>query len=100
VTRWVVTGDEAHACPATDGGHRTLYRQAVDDFQNISYPAIAMLCVFQEGLAAEFVERAKEAERLFLGLAQLVFAERCGPLKRAFLDIMGKDWANWYQRRR
>jgi len=96
----LITGDQEHSHPPTDGSQPNLYWQAHKSFRNISTEAIGMLCSFHEDLASEFAERAKSNEPLLLRLSEIVFQSRCEPLEKALAAKLGQGWATWHSSKR
>jgi hypothetical protein len=79
---------------------RNLYWMAEEEFEDISYKAIAMLCEGRDGFAEEIAERAAtglSADRNLVNLGHVVFIIGCESLKRALEKAYGKDWVSKYK---
>jgi hypothetical protein len=80
---------------------RNLNLMATEEFEDITYQALAMLCQGREGFAEEMVHRAKESPGYVLvDLGNTVFQVGCEPLERALNDILGSDWTKQYKKER
>ena len=81
---------------------RNLNQMARDEFEDVSYKALAMLCEGREGFAREIVERSAEqpGDRFLLDLGNVVFQVGCEPLKHALIEIYGADWTKKYKEAR
>jgi hypothetical protein len=74
---------------------RNLYWKATEEFEDISYLAVAMLSVGRKGFADEIVERAVRGinpEGGLIDLGNVVFATGCIPLQQALIKGFGEDW--------
>jgi hypothetical protein len=79
---------------------RNLYWMAEEEFEDISYKAIAMLCEARDGFAEEIAERAAaspSANRYLVNLGHVVFIVGCESLKQALEKVYGKDWVSKYK---
>ena len=74
---------------------------AEDEFEDISYKAIAMLCTGRAEYAREMAERASESvlgESKLLELGNVVFTVGCEPLMHELERALGSEWVVKYQR--
>jgi hypothetical protein len=73
---------------------RNLNQLAREEFEDISYQAIAMLCQGCDGLAAEIAAKAAagSSHHLFIQLGNVVMLVGCEPLERALVDAFGREW--------
>jgi hypothetical protein len=79
---------------------RNLYWLAKEEFDNISYQAIAMLCQGRPEFAEEIVQRALDgpsAERNLVNLGNVVFLFGSDRLVQALEKGYGKDWKSRYK---
>ena len=111
--RIIAAGDDngqpdAHGLKTStaDDPQRNLNGMASDEFEDISYPALAMLCS-NEWMAEELVEKvAKEMDAfgfehhpyLLVHLGDVVTQMGCGPLERQMVGTFGPDWIRLYAR--
>ena len=79
---------------------RNLYWMAKDEFEDISYRAIAMLC--EGGYASEFAGKAAEPlnSLLLKHLGNVVFQVGCKPLETALEQSLGSEWTRKYKEAR
>jgi hypothetical protein len=79
---------------------RNLNQLAGEEFEDISYQAIAMLCQGRDGFAAEIAAKAAAApsHHLFVQLGNVVMLVGCEPLEKALADAFGQEWRKLYQR--
>jgi hypothetical protein len=79
---------------------RNLNQLAREEFEDISYQAIAMLCQGRDGFAAELAARAAAtpSRHLFVQLGNVVMLVGCEPLEEALADAFGREWRKLYQR--
>jgi hypothetical protein len=73
---------------------RNLYLLARDEFEDISYQAIAMLCLGQEGFAEEIAAKAAEqpSQHLFVQLGNVVMLVGSESLSTALAQSFGRGW--------
>jgi hypothetical protein len=79
---------------------RNLYWMAEEEFEDISYKAIAMLCEGRDDFAEEIAERAAAspgADMNLVNLGNVVFIVGCESLKQALEKAYGKDWVSQYK---
>jgi hypothetical protein len=79
---------------------RNLYWMAKEEFEDISYKAIAMLCEGRDDFADEIAERAASspsADTNLVNLGNVVFVVGCESLKQALEKAYGKDWVSKYK---
>ena len=84
---------------------RNLYEMARQEFEDISYQALSMLCLGNKWLAEELV---KEARRWIVSdtlmsdhiahYGNVVFQIGCEPLRKALEDEYGSDWPELYMK--
>lgn len=81
---------------------RNLYWMAKEEFDDISYKALAMLCEGRSGFAEEIVGKVDEIGHysLIVHLGNVVFQERCKPLETTLEKIVGSDWTRKYKKAR
>ena len=72
---------------------RNLYFMARDDFENIGYKALAMLCDLDPSLPDDFAIRAKTSGSLLITLGLVVFQLQNKPIEIALVKNIGKDWS-------
>jgi hypothetical protein len=79
---------------------RNLNQMARDEFEDISYQAIAMLCQGRDGFAEEIAAKAAAARsrHLFIQLGNVVMLVGCEPLEEALEQAFGREWRKLYQR--
>ena len=75
---------------------------AKEEFEDVSYRAIAMLCEGREGFAKEIVEKSTERPNsmLLLDLGNVVFQVGCEPLKQELFEKYGNEWTKKYKQAR
>jgi hypothetical protein len=79
---------------------RNLNWMAKEEFEDISYKAIAMICEGREGFAEELAEEDSKsvyADRLLVHLGNVVFYVGCAPLEKALAKYFGDDWVSRYK---
>jgi hypothetical protein len=79
---------------------RNLYWLAEEEFEDISYKAIAMLCEGRDDFAEEIAKRAATglgADRSLVNLGNVIFIVGYEPLKQALEKAYGKDWVSRYK---
>lgn len=80
---------------------RNLYWMAKEEFEDISYQAIAMLCNGRENIAEQMAQRAATSvspERDLVNLGNVVFYVGCEPLKQALENEFGAEWVSRYKK--
>ncbi len=82
--------------------NRNLNQMARDEFEDISYKAIAMLCEGRGGFAEEIVKESKEGidSELLMLLGNVVFQVGCRPLEVALEEVYGTEWTKKYKKSR
>lgn len=76
---------------------RNLYWLAKEEFKDITYPAIAMLCQLHESTAEEMGSRAERDRYWLVHLGNTVFTVGCHPLEEALRKTLGNDWKRKYK---
>ena len=78
---------------------RNLNQMAQQEFEDISYKAIAMLCEGPDYYADVFATRVTEAsgDSLLIHLGNVVFQVGCNPLRDALERVVGDDWPLRYK---
>jgi hypothetical protein len=78
---------------------RNLNQMAHEEFEDISYQAIAMLCRGREGFAQEIAQRAAAGPsyHLLVQLGNVVMLVGCPPLEEALEATFGREWRKLYQ---
>jgi hypothetical protein len=71
---------------------RNLNQMARDEYEDISYKAIVMLCEFDPSLVEEFARKASTDGCLLLSLGYAVYQLGYKPIETALVKIMGKNW--------
>lgn len=71
---------------------RNLNQMAKDEYEDISYKAIVMLCEFDPSLVEEFAKKASTNSCLLLSLGYAVYQLGYKPIERALVEIIGKNW--------
>lgn len=80
---------------------RNLNRRAEEEFEDISYRAIAMICEGRIGFAEEIAETAVNSvrpESYLVHYGNVVFTVGCVPLKKALAKYFGDDWVARYKK--
>ena len=79
---------------------RNLNQLAHAEFEDISYPAIAMLCRGQDGVAQEIAAKAaaSRSRHLLVQLGNVIMLVGCTPLEEALAAAFGREWQKVYQR--
>jgi hypothetical protein len=84
--------------------NRNLFFLAEAEYEDISYKAIAMMCMGRfwhetgtSDFAEELAERARRCESLLMELGNVVFTVGCPPLEDALKAIIGDDWISRYE---
>lgn len=80
---------------------RNLNQMAKEEFENVSYKAIALICNVHEQIAEELVSRAarsytQDIELVHLG--NVVFSVGCKPLECALEKQFGEEWVSIYKK--
>lgn len=105
----IVTGDDQGPpdsygikTSTKDNPTRNLNQMAKEEFEDVSYRAIAMLCEGREGFAKEIVEKSTERPNsmLLLDLGNVVFQVGCEPLKQELFEKYGNEWTKKYKQAR
>lgn len=83
---------------------QNLYCKASEEFEDITYRALAMMCEGQAkqwdhdaGFAEELAKWAKESELAIVDLGNTVYQIGCEPLRRALDEIIGPEWVTKYE---
>jgi hypothetical protein len=80
---------------------RNLNRMATEEFENISYRAIAMICEGRSGFAEEIAEEAINSlrpESYLVHYGNVVFSVGCVALEQALAKFFGDDWVSRYKK--
>jgi hypothetical protein len=77
---------------------RNLNKMAHDEFRDISYRAIAELCLHDNDNIREFIDRAKDDSSFFIDLANVRLQYRLPSLEHTFLETFGKAWRKEYDK--
>jgi hypothetical protein len=78
---------------------RNLYFLALEEFEDISLKAIAMMCLWDDYWAEKFVERCDDGwSRMLICLGNVVFTVGCDPLRLELEKRFGKDWEIQYRK--
>jgi hypothetical protein len=79
---------------------RNLNQMAREEFEDISYRAIAMLCQGRDGFAEEIAKKAAatRSRHLFVQLGNVVMLVGCELLEQALAQAFGQEWRKLYQR--
>lgn len=79
---------------------RNLYWMAKEEFEDISYRAIVMLC--EGSYASELARKAADPLNSFLlkHLGNVVFQVGCTPLEKALEESLGSEWTRKYKEAR
>jgi hypothetical protein len=103
-------GDEDYSKPDQFGiktsteqnPHRNLNQMAKEEFEDISYKAIAMLSVGREEFSEEITKRIRDKgdPLLLMHLGNVVFMVGCESLKRALIEEFGEEWTKLYKQAR
>jgi hypothetical protein len=102
-TRVVAVGDYTAPDPfgvvtrTADQPERNLYVHAQEVFRDIAPEILRMLL---EDAPEALLERARRNDRVFVGLAELVFVRRDASTERFMLEHFGKDWPKVYAKKR
>ena len=85
-----------------ENANRNLYWLAEEEFENITYRAIAMLCEGRRTYAEEMAARAAEPlhSELLKHLGNVVFQVGCKPLEESMEQYLGGDWTRKYKKAR
>ncbi len=78
---------------------RNLNQMAKEEFEDVSYKAIAMLCEGREGFAVEMTKRIRDTgdSELLMHLGNVVFTVGCDKLGDELVKEFGKDWVDLYK---
>ena len=79
---------------------RNLYRMAREEFEDISYRALAMLCETHERVCYELAEKVSNPryEKIIFHLGNVIDEVGCAPLEQALYEVVGASWKNQYQK--
>lgn len=80
---------------------RNLNAMAKEEFEDISYSAIAMLCTGREDIAEEMAQRAASGlnpDGNLVHLGNVIFYVGCKSLESALAKEYGVDWASRYKK--
>jgi hypothetical protein len=77
---------------------RNLNKMAQDEFSNISYRAIAELCLHDNDVIRELIDVAKDDSSFFIDLANVRLQYRLPSLEHAFLEAFGTSWRREYDK--
>ena len=82
-----------------DSAERNLYKTARDEFEDISYKALAMLCDTHEPVCWELAEKAstRRHERLIFHLGNAITEAGCASLEQALNEVISSNWKDRYQ---
>lgn len=89
-----------YASTGNDDAKRNLYKTALEEFEDISYKALAMLCDTHEPVCWELSEKVATPrhERLIFHLGNAITeAGGCPPLEQALNEVIGANWKDRYQ---
>ncbi len=77
---------------------RNLYFLALEEFEDVSLKAIAMMCEWDDYWAERFVEDCVEGRPgMLICLGNTVFTIGCEPLRSELEKRLGKDWGMQYR---
>jgi hypothetical protein len=78
---------------------RNLNEMAKQEFEDVSYQAIAMLCQGREYYADQLARAAAEplGSYLLVHLGNIVFEQGCDALRDALVRALGSDWTKQYK---
>jgi hypothetical protein len=100
----IAAGDDSGAPDAygvvtatAEDPRRNLNGFATQEFENITYPAIAMLCQGNYERACEFADRAKTSGYALVDLGRTVFEVGCPTLEAALNERIGVHWMRLYK---
>lgn len=85
---------------ATTGNpDRNLYRMARDEFEDISYQALAILCETHEPICYELAQKASipRYEKVIFHLGNVIREIGCVPLEQALFEVLGSNWKDRYK---
>ncbi|HEX5443206.1 MAG TPA: hypothetical protein VFW87_05230 [Pirellulales bacterium] len=71
---------------------RNLNQMARDEYEDISYKAIVMLCEFDSSMIEEFAKKASTDSCLLLSLGYAAYQLGYKPIEKALVEIIGKNW--------
>jgi hypothetical protein len=88
-----------YSLTGNDGVERNLYKTARDEFEDISYKALAMLCATHEPVCWELAEKAstRRHERLIFHLGNAISEAGSGSLEQALNEVIGAEWKDRYK---
>ena len=89
----------AEYASAENEAEQNLYKIAREEFEDISYQALAMLCETHEPAAYELAEKAatRRHERLIFHLGNAVSEFDCASLEQALYEVIGSNWKDRYK---
>jgi hypothetical protein len=79
---------------------RNLHLMANEEFEDISYKAIALICNAHEEIAEDIVKRAASGyspDRELVDLGRVVFTVGCKSLESALTKEFGREWESRYR---
>jgi hypothetical protein len=78
---------------------RNPYKLAREEFEDISYKALAMLCETHETVCWELAEKSatRRHERLIYHLGNAITEAGCPQLEQALYEVIGSDWKDRYK---
>jgi len=81
-----------------NGAEHNLYKTAREEFEDISYKALALLCDTHEPVCYELAEKAATPrhERLIYHLGNAITEAGCASLEQALNDVIGANWKDRY----
>lgn len=79
---------------------RNLYEMAREEFEDVSYKAIALICNVHEEIAEELVDRAAAGyvDTNLVHLGNVVFTVGCKSLELALEKKFGGEWVSIYKK--
>ncbi len=91
-----------------DFPNRNLYKMSCDEFENLSYKALAMICERSKNIAADLAKRAKSefdnsngrSTFLLSHLGNCFFGADGSCLDEALSEFFDEDWKDIYERTR
>lgn len=82
-----------------ENSDRNLYKMAREEFEDVSYKALAMLCETREPVCYELAEKAAlpRHKRLVFHLGNVIKEVGCEPLENAMYESLGSNWNKQYE---
>jgi hypothetical protein len=74
-----------------------LYSLAREEFEDITYGALASVMEVDEDLAEDLAGWASDHENILLKLGHIVFTYQCRPLERSLTARVGVNWTKRYK---